>query len=72
MAKMNKMAKCSIVAGNSIGLNILMLIVYLVVAYIIYQVVMYFVGNRPSAMPDVPPQKGRVGGGCSSGTCGAK
>ena len=72
MAKMNKMAKCSIVAGNSIGMNILMLIVYLVVAYIIYQVVMYFVGNRSSAMHDVPPQKGRVGGGCSSGTCGAK
>jgi hypothetical protein len=72
MAKMNKMAKCSIGAGNSIGMNILMLIVYLVVAYIIYQVVMYFVGNRSSAMPDVPPQKGRAGGGCSSGTCGAK
>jgi hypothetical protein len=48
------------------------LIVYLVVAYIIYQVVMYFVGDRPSAMPDLPPSKGRVGGGCSSGTCGAK
>lgn len=72
MAKMAKMAKCSIGAGNSIGMNILMLIVYLVVAYIIYQVVMYFVGHRPSAIPDLPPSKGRVGGGCSSGTCGAK
>jgi hypothetical protein len=72
MAKMTKMAKCSIGASNSVGMNILMLVVYLVVAYIIYQVVMYFVGNRPSAMPDVPPQKGRVGGGCSTGTCGAK
>ena len=72
MAKMTKMAKCSMGAGNGVGMNILMLVVYLVVAYIIYQVVMYFVGNRPSAMPDVPPQKGRLGGGCSSGTCGAK
>ena len=70
MAKMAKMAKCGM--GNGIGMNILMLIVYLVVAYIIYQVVMYFVGHRPSAMPDLPPSKGRVGGGCSSGTCGAK
>ncbi len=72
MAKMAKMSKCGIGAGNGIVMNILMLVVYLVVAYIIYQVVMYFVGHRQSAMPDLPPSKGRVSGGCSSGTCGAK
>ena len=74
MAKMAKMSKCSIGAGNSVGMNILMLVVYLVVAYILYQVIMYFVNQRPSAMPNVPaspPSKNRVGGGCSSGTCGA-
>lgn len=74
MAKMAKVAKCGMSMGSGIGMNILMLAVYLVIAYILYQVIMYFVNQRPSAMPNVPaspPSKNRVGGGCSSGTCGA-
>lgn len=78
MAKMAKMAKCgmSMNMGKGIGMNILMLVAYLVVAYILYQVVMYFVNSRPSAMPNIPPpsradSNGRMGGGCSTGTCGA-
>lgn len=74
---MAKMAKCGMSMGKGIGMNILMLVAYLVVAYILYKVVMYFVNSRPSAMPNIPPppprasSNGRVGGGCSSGTCGA-
>ena len=75
MAKMAKMSKCGMTMGKGIGMNILMLVAYLVVAYILYQVVMYFVKSRSSAMPNVPPPRadsnGRVGGGCASGTCGA-
>jgi len=72
---MAKMSKCGMNMSKGIGMNILMLVAYLVVAYILYQVVMYFVNSRPSAMPNVPPPRaasnGRMGGGCASGTCGA-
>jgi len=71
MAKMAKMAKCGMSMGKGLGMNILMLIVYLVIAYVIYQVVMYFLGSRTSAMPNVPAPKGGMGGSCASGTCGA-
>lgn len=72
MAKMSRMAKCDMGSGKGIGMNILMLAVYLVIAYILYQVVMYFLGQRSSAMPNVPPpSKNRMSGGCSTGTCGA-
>jgi hypothetical protein len=74
---MAKMAKCGMGmsmgmgSGKGLGMNILMLVVYLVVAYVLYQIVMYFVDHRTSAMPNVPPpSKNRMGGGCSSGTCG--
>ncbi len=73
MAKMAKMAKCgmSMGMGKGLGMNILMLVVYLIIAYVVYQIVMYFLGSRTSAMPNVPPPKGGMGGSCSSGTCGA-
>ena len=73
MAKMAKMSKCgmSMGMGKGLGMNILMLVVYLVIAYVIYQLVMYFLGGRTSAMPNVPAPKARMGGGCASGTCGA-
>ena len=71
MAKMSKMAKCGMSMGKGLGMNILMLVVYLVIAYVIYQVVMYFIGGRTSAMPNLPTPKARMGGGCASGTCGA-
>lgn len=71
MAKMAKMSKCGMSMGKGLGMNILMLAVYLVIAYVVYQVVMYFMGGRTSAMPNVPPPKGGMGGSCASGTCGA-
>jgi hypothetical protein len=73
MAKMAKMSKCGMDMGmgKGLGTNILMLAVYLVIAYVIYQIVMYFLGGRTSAMPNVPAPKARMGGGCASGTCGA-
>jgi hypothetical protein len=73
MAKMAKMAKCgmSMGMGKGLGMNILMMAVYLIIAYVIYQIVMYFLGGRTSAMPNVPAPKARMGGGCASGTCGA-
>jgi hypothetical protein len=74
MAKMAKMSKCgmNMGMGKGLGMNILMIAVYLVIAYVIYQIVMYFLGGRTSAMPNVPTPKGGMGGNCSSGTCGAK
>ena len=73
MAKMAKMAKCGMDMGmgKSLGMNILMLAVYLIIAYVIYQIVMYFLGGRTSAMPNVPVPNARMGGSCASGTCGA-
>jgi hypothetical protein len=73
MAKMAKMSKCGMDMGmgKGLGMNILMLVVYLVIAYVIYQIVMYFLGSRTSAMPNVPAPKGGMGGSCASGTCGA-
>jgi len=70
---MAKMAKCgmSMGMGKGLGMNILMMAVYLVIAYVIYQIVMYFLGGRTSAMPNVPAPKGGMGGSCASGTCGA-
>ena len=68
---MAKMAKCGMSMGKGLGMNILMMVVYLVIAYVIYQIVMYFLGGRTSAMPNVPAPKARMGGGCASGTCGA-
>ncbi len=74
MSKMAKMSKCGMgvgMGGNGLIMNIVMLVVYLVIAYVLYQVVMYFMGQRPSAMPNVPSSAGRTGGSCASGTCGA-
>jgi hypothetical protein len=75
MAKMSKKSMCGMgmgmTMGKGLGMNILMLAVYLVIAYVAYQVVMYFMGGRPSAMPNVTPPNGRMGGSCASGTCGA-
>ena len=72
MAKMAKMSTCgmSMGMGKGLGMNILMLAVYLIIAYVAYQVVMYFLGGRTSAMPNVPPPNARMGGSCASGTCG--
>jgi hypothetical protein len=73
MSKMSKKSMCGMgmSMGKGLGMNILMLAVYLVIAYVAYQVVMYFMGGRPSAMPNVPSPNGRMGGSCASGTCGA-
>ena len=73
MAKMAKMSKCGMgmSMGKGLGMNILMLAVYLIIAYVVYQIVMYFLGSRTSAMPNIPPPNGRMGGNCASGTCGA-
>ena len=76
MSKMAKMSKCGLgmgmgMGGNGLLMNIIMLVVYLVIAYVLYQVVMYFVGQRSSAMPNIPSSAGRMSGGCASGTCGA-
>ena len=75
MSKMSKMSKCGMGMGMGMGngllMNIVMLVVYLIIAYVLYQVVMYFVGQRPSAMPSVPSYAKRMSGGCASGTCGA-
>jgi hypothetical protein len=68
---MAKMAKCGMSMGKGLGMNILMMAVYLVIAYVIYQIVMYFLGGRTSAMPNVPAPKGGMGSSCASGTCGA-
>jgi hypothetical protein len=74
MAKMAKKSMCGMGMGMSmgkgLGMNILMLAVYLVIAYVVYQIIMYFMGGRISAMPNVPPPKGGMGGSCASGTCG--
>ena len=74
MAKMSKMSSCGMGMGKGPGMNILMIAVYLVIAYVIYQIVMYIVGYRKTAMPNIPPasSSGRSPGGCSTGTCGAK
>lgn len=75
MAKMAKMSSCGIGMGASKGpaMNILMIAVYLVIAYVIYKIVMYIMGYRQTAMPNIPPPSGnKSSGGCSTGTCGAK
>jgi hypothetical protein len=75
MSIMSKMSKCGMGMGMGMGngliMNVVMLVAYLVVAYVLYQVVMYFVGQRSSAMPNIPSSAGRMSGGCASGTCGA-
>ena len=51
---------------------------YIVAAYILYKVVMYFLNMRSSAMPNVPDsssstngnKRNKQKGGCSTGTCG--
>ena len=70
MAKMSKMSSCSMGMGKGPGMNILMIAVYLVIAYVIYQIVMYIVGYRKTAMPNIPPPS--TSGSCSTGTCGAR
>jgi hypothetical protein len=72
MAKMSsKMAKYG--SGPSLFTGIVNIIIYIVVAYILYRVVMYIVNMRSSAMPNLPDyssNKNKQKGGCSSGTCG--
>lgn len=79
MAKMSsKMAKYGSGSGSGSGLftNLVMLAIYVVAAYILYRVVMYFLNMRSSAMPNIPDSssKDRSRDGkqmpkCSSGTC---
>ena len=71
MAKMSKMSSCSMGMGKGPGMNILMIAVYLVIAYVIYQIVMYIAGYRKTAMPNIPPPS-TTSGSCSTGTCGSK
>jgi hypothetical protein len=79
MAKMSsKMAKYGSGSGSGSGLftNLVMLAIYVVAAYILYRVVMYFLNMRSSAMPNIPDSSskdrnrdGKQMPKCSSGTC---
>jgi hypothetical protein len=74
MAKMSsKMAKYG--SGSGLLTNFVMIIIYVVAAYILYKIVMYFINMRSSAMPNVPTSTNtgngnKQKGGCSTGTCG--
>jgi hypothetical protein len=76
MAKMSsKMAKYS--SGTGLFTNFVTIIIYVVAAYILYKIVMYFINMRSSAMPNLPTYSSNSGkngnkqkGGCSTGTCG--
>jgi hypothetical protein len=74
MAKMSsKMAKYG--SGSSLLTNFVMIIIYVVAAYILYKIVMYLINMRSSAMPNVPVSTNtgngnKQKGGCSTGTCG--
>ena len=74
MAKMSsKMAKYG--SGSSLLTNFVMIIIYVVAAYILYKVVMYLINMRSSAMPNVPVSTNtgngnKQKGGCATGTCG--
>jgi hypothetical protein len=79
MAKMSsKMAKYS--SGSGLFTNLVTIIIYVIAAYILYKVVMYFLNMRSSAMPNIPDsssssssngnKKSKQKGGCSTGTCG--
>jgi len=76
MAKMSsKMAKYS--SGSGIFTSFVTIIIYVVAAYILYKIVMYFINMRSSAMPNLPTSSSNSGrngnkqkGGCSTGTCG--
>jgi hypothetical protein len=74
MAKMSsKMAKYGSGSGPNLFTSLVNIIIYIVVAYILYRVVMYIVNMRSSAMPNLPDyssNKNKQKGGCSSGTCG--
>ena len=78
MAKMSsKMAKYG--SGSGLFTNLVTIVIYVVAAYILYRVVMYFINMRSSAMPNLPASSSNSGsgngnkqkGGCSTGTCGA-
>ena len=78
MAKMStKMAKYN--SGSGLFTNFVTIIIYIVAAYILYKVVMYFLNMRSSAMPNLPTYSSNSGkngnkqkSGCSTGTCGGK
>jgi hypothetical protein len=76
MAKMSsKMAKYGSGSGSGLVANLVTIIIYVVAAYILYKIVMYFLNMRSSAMPNVPASstngnKNKQKGGCSTGTCG--
>ncbi len=78
---MAKMSSCGMGMGMGMGMgaskgpamNILMIAVYVIIAYVIYKIVMYIMSYRQTAMPNIhPPSGNRPPGGCSTGTCGAK
>jgi hypothetical protein len=63
-------------SGSGLFTNLVTIIIYVVAAYILYNIVMYFLNMRSSAMPNIPASsKGSNSnnnkkGGCSTGTCG--
>ncbi len=70
MSKFSKKLAVS-TSGSSLVSSLIMLIIYIGIAYIVYQIVMYFLNMRKSAMPNVPNRRQpRKNGGCSTGTCG--
>ena len=73
----SKMAKYS--SGSGLFTSFVTIIIYVVAAYILYMIVMYFINMRSSAMPNVPDssssssngkKRSKQKGGCSTGTCG--
>ena len=74
MAKMSsKMAKYG--SGSGLITNLVTIAIYIVAAYILYRIVMYFINMRSSAMPNIPASSSKDAsgnkqkGGCSTGTC---
>ena len=79
MAKMSsKMAKYGSGSSSALFTKLVTIAIYVVAAYILYRVVMYFLNMRSSAMPNVPGSSSSKSGNrdgkqkprCSTGTCG--
>jgi hypothetical protein len=79
MAKMSsKMAKYGSGSSSALFTKLVTIAIYVVAAYILYRVVMYFLNMRSSAMPNIPNSSSSKSGNrdgkqkprCSTGTCG--
>ena len=73
----SKMAKYGSGSSSALFTKLVTIAIYVVAAYILYRVVMYFLNMRSSAMPNVADSSsksenrdGKQKPGCSTGTCG--